>query len=514
MNYKKAYFFFFVFSCLFFACTESTFDGLTFDEAVTNTLDISPEKEISTPEEYKAPEEIKTEEDICIVRSYKVAPGFTEFATLDPRSNIFFPGALIDGNSITDGSYRPLVYERKPITISTSLTGIEGTPVITVDHPNLSNVRTAINELLSREVKTKTPAQIFQTTKEVHSTTHLKVALEASYNSGFTKVNGMFDFERNTQTTKIMSKYMQIYYTLDVDPVANPSDFFKSAPDPVLFEGVSPVYISSVSYGRMLLFSLESTRTNTEVQAAVEAVYAAKSGSISTDYREVLDETTINVTVLGGSSEDAVQVVTGGADGIAEFIKRGAEYGPDSPGVPLAYKMSYLRDNSLARLVLSSEYQVRKCRPAYLEFEVDLIKIKCTKCEDGDGSRSEARGFTQIQFFKDGKSVGKKRDVYQKSNQIALRNGDELAVTDDDVKIWKLEDPDKDNDYFFLDGTFLEHDAAPDKDDSFGSPTRKLSLAQVLKFMGSKTHADITLEFKDEKGRAALKSVYRLTLRN
>jgi len=71
-------------TALCFSCTESTFDGLTFDEAIGETNDINSVDEINTPQETKSPEEIRGAEDICIVRSYKLAPGFSEFASLDP----------------------------------------------------------------------------------------------------------------------------------------------------------------------------------------------------------------------------------------------------------------------------------------------------------------------------------------------------------------------------------------------------------------------------------------------
>ena len=41
----------------------------------------------------------------CIVKTYKVAPGFDEMLTLDPSTDVIYPGAILKGESIPTGEY-------------------------------------------------------------------------------------------------------------------------------------------------------------------------------------------------------------------------------------------------------------------------------------------------------------------------------------------------------------------------------------------------------------------------
>src|ERR1700751_2766080 len=92
--------------------------------------------------------------------------------------------------------------------------------------------------------------------------------------------------------------------------------------------------------------------------------------------------------ILGGARDEALQgyrrsrVFTGDSiiDGIKKYLKAGAVLSPESPGTPISFRASYLRDNTLADVqMLSIDREVRPATADrfflrwYNHFEPDVI---------------------------------------------------------------------------------------------------------------------------------------------
>ena len=79
-----------------------------------------------------------------------------------------------------------------------------------------------------------------------------------------------FDFSRSNVRSRYLVKYTQAYYTVDIDAPGRPSDFFA---DGVTVEDVGaiidaenpPLYVASVTYGRMVVFTFESEYSGEEL---------------------------------------------------------------------------------------------------------------------------------------------------------------------------------------------------------------------------------------------------------
>jgi len=156
-------------------------EALDFNEAVASLNDLNQpvESSIVETDATAANRDAESTELECTTKTYKGAPGFNEMFTLDPTTDVIYPGALLNGESVTTGEYTAIDADRAPITLSTSLSNISGIPSVTIDDPNsLSEVRAGINELLSREVTGATPAELIIDEAEVYSEEHLSVALK------------------------------------------------------------------------------------------------------------------------------------------------------------------------------------------------------------------------------------------------------------------------------------------------------------------------------------------------
>ncbi|AKA36408.1 thiol-activated cytolysin family protein [Flagellimonas lutaonensis] len=367
-------------------------DALDFNAAVANLSAFnqpneSPIAETNSTEPERDSENTTLE---CFTKTYEGAPGFNELFTLDPTTDVIYPGAMLKGETIPTGEYSRINADRSPITMSISLSNIDGSPSVTIDNPNnLSEVRQGINELLNREVTGATPAQLVVEESQVYSEQQLAIALGANYRDKTKDISGSFDFNSTTIKKKYVLKFIQKYFTLDLDsPGKSPSDLFTSLPSIESLGATNPVYVSSVTYGRMVLYTIESESSISEIKSAFDAAIDAgkREGDfeLDVDSKEILEKSSIKAIIIGGSGASAAQTI--GDDSLSkiyDFIAEGGNYSKDSPGAPLAYKLSYVKQGfPAARVVLATEYQVRNCDLAYPEYYAEILKITGSQLTD------------------------------------------------------------------------------------------------------------------------------------
>ena len=75
--------------------------------------EMPPEK---TPE-VKSTKDETTSEFIYHYDYYEAAAGYDEQIVLNPQTDVIYPGALVKGESILDGTYTLIPAKRSPITI-------------------------------------------------------------------------------------------------------------------------------------------------------------------------------------------------------------------------------------------------------------------------------------------------------------------------------------------------------------------------------------------------------------
>jgi thiol-activated cytolysin len=435
----------------------------------------------SQPAELSEPEVIGTsdpEQDPgnpsfeCYTQMYRAAPGFDEMLALDPTTDVIYPGAMLLGSSIPTGEYIPINGNRAPITLSISLQNLSGNPVIQVDDPKLSTVREGIKSILDQDVNSATPAKINFEIAEVYSEQHLNVALGANYRSAGTSVSSAFNFNQSNYSHKYVLKYLQVYYTIDMDAPTNPADLFKTTPNIDDFGSTAPCYVASMAYGRMVLYTIETNRSATEVNAAFSASFASSDGNIAADYKKTINESNIKALVIGGSGASAAQAINGPAD-VYAFISTGGNYSKDSPGAPLSYKLRYIKKGTpVARVVLTSEYNVRTCDLAYPSYKLKIDHVKCKDCpEIGD---PEIYGRLTARAYVDGVAKNPKVEWSRtKNNPLEVKDNVAYSLgTTDNVQLYR---PNYNTDYIKVDGWIKEYDGASD-DDDFGSDSDQIEL--------------------------------------
>ena len=398
----------------------------------------------------------------CFSQTFKGAPGFSELFTLDPTTDVIYPGAMLKGETIPTGEYARINKDRAPITMSISLNNVRGKTSVTVDNPNnLSEVRAGVNELLSLEVTGATPAQLVFDKSQVYSEQQLSVALAANYRDRTKDISGSFDFNTTTVKKKYVLQFIQKYFTIDLDsPGEFPSDLFTDLPSVESLGSTSPVYVSSVTYGRLVLYTVESESSLTEVETAFNAAIEAgeKEGGfeLDIDSKEILESSSIKALIIGGNGASAAQTIGGNSlEKIYDFIAEGGNYSQESPGAPLSYKLSYVQEGfPAAKVVLATEYQARNCAVAYPEFLVTIKSITSTQPSD-----IELYGEVGIRMYVGGKLLDINENDYRdgpvwkkgENEFVDVQNDKPLNFPedDDDVQPYTLKPyrPDMANDF-------------------------------------------------------------------
>lgn len=296
-----------------------------------------------------------TDEYYYKIDYYKAAAGYDEQLVMNPQTDVIYPGALIKGESILDGTYTLISAKRKPITISTSLLGGANSSIV-VNDPKLSTIREAVNSLMKQDYDVPYANMSF-TIEQANSEQQLNLALRASYKGGGVNVKGGFDFGNKKVKTRLVAKFIQSYYTLDMDLPNQPSDLFQANVDRNLFGAFMPMYVSTVTFGRMALFTIESELSETEVRTFLNASYANVKGSVSADFNSLQAKSTMKVYILGGSGANASATINGFED-FKKYIIEGGNFSKTSPGAPISYKLRYINDNKVGKIVFAASYPI------------------------------------------------------------------------------------------------------------------------------------------------------------
>lgn len=341
-------------------------------------------------------------EEFCNYIHYRETAHAHEFVAFQPNSATLWPGNVVQGEDAQYGLLTPIGLPRAPMTFSFSLENLQGTPTGHMESPTLSSFREQRNEILAAGTSGSVPAQMAYSMEQVYDATQVAYSIGGELDwAGAASFSSLFEFENNISTNKILVDFTQAYYTIDLDIPGLPSDFFT---DEVTVDQLDnfmdvenpPMYVQSITYGRRVVFAIETTYSEEEVKLAFDAGFDAlfASGGVEFDLQtqEVFEQSSISALVLGGSGADAVKTVFG-VEGLMQYLVDGAEYSADSPGAPIAYKLAYL-DNSGVEFALTTEYSERQCYDSHLDVTGEVGRLEYLGGNDDQGG-VEVKGWLE-----------------------------------------------------------------------------------------------------------------------
>ena len=434
--------------------------GLNYDAGAL--LNVQPSDAARTPvDTTTTTEQDGNVERVCTRTTYNLENNFEEIAILRPTADVIWPGSLVEANqSLLDGLPEPARFDRSPVKIRVDLPGIGENGTKTIERPDQANVQTAIDEALEwwnanayEEGYVNASSSSNRITTSYSSTqASMDVGLNVAWATG--DVQSQFNYETSAERRVVMSTYKQAFYTVSFvqESGAQPKDVF--GPDVTLADVQSafdsntpPAYVASVTYGRIIMFRMEteSSYTSAEVEAAFK--YAAGTqvdGDLEARYREILSRSTVEVITLGGNAAVASEAVTARSAGDLEPIITGenAVYSRGNPGVPISYAVKYLRDDQLAKLGYTTEYTATECsstqtvNPVTMTLDRFFVRKDCDGGLNGPGEFSfraivqngptREKDISRSGDLSDGQSISLNEEVVFEANRVP---GYQFALT-------------------------------------------------------------------------------------
>jgi hypothetical protein len=294
----------------------------------------------------------------------------------NPDVEILWPGSLIQGKSHRDGQGALLgltIAQRTPIRVSIPSLPT-GSNFREVERPDQATVGGAVGEMLGEATASglSTPSTITFSQTVTHSEQQLALAMKVSgHYLGFS-AKASASFNRDASETTITAQFYQRMFEVVVAPPQTPgslfsADFTRARLDEQIALGRMgpdniPVYVSSVVYGRMMMFSITSTATEQEIRGALQAGYSGigggGEGSLSAKERGILRESRISVTSLGGDADATLAVIRSG-----DWSQYFTNSAPLSSAAPLSYTFRNLSDGSIAAVTEPATYNLKQCVP-------------------------------------------------------------------------------------------------------------------------------------------------------
>ncbi len=309
----------------------------------------------------------------CTTTPYSITRTPDKIVTFSPDANVLWAGSLLQGNGykLGLGSLKELpIRQRAPLELAISLQTNPNKAMVT--NPTSTNVNAAIGDLIEKannnNVRPSSSVSFVQTESYSAEQIALKLGISAKYMGSSAKAT--FDLKRNASERTLTAIYIENAFTVFVTGPQTPSSYLSSAfsqadLDAQIAQGNLgrdniPVYISSVTYGRMLMFSMTSTASAQDMKATLDATYKGGTveveGNLSAEQKKILRDSRIEVATIGGDPDDARRLIASGK--LSEYFSKNTAL---TTYKPLSYEVKNLGDGSTAKLSETSNYNVTEC---------------------------------------------------------------------------------------------------------------------------------------------------------
>ncbi|NAS12011.1 thiol-activated cytolysin family protein [Poritiphilus flavus] len=421
----------------------------SFDEVVALGADVASFPQSRTEEVLQEfpPEnedyEEKDDEDetverrfVCTRKTLSVLDGNGQFPLFNTTADVIYPGALLQGKTLSDATPSPIVVKRAGGSISYNLNNGNLNSNFDVDEVTKSSVQNAMNNIIAGAGEV-TAANFQLDIVQIESESQLAVELGLDVKTFTTKVSSDMSFSTEKQFNRTLVKLNQSYYTMSFDLPTSLEEIFDSSVTPedlaTYVQADNPAtFISSVTYGRIFYMLIESTSSRQEMSAKLNVAYGAfrnqVEGEVKVNAFQELKDLKIKVIAYGGDAKGTFQLA--GESTIADIADKLAEDTDIRAGLPLSYVVrSVKRPDRIVGTSIATEYDVVECElkgilpPGLYKDLVDLF-------DDGIGAVANLFGSDVLVFNKAG-------------DKYAWFNGNTPGIlSDGNRRIFDIADPD------------------------------------------------------------------------
>lgn len=325
----------------------------------------------------------------CSVTTYDMVRTPDKMVLFNPDSEVLWLGALIQGRGYKDGlgSLKELpIRQRAPLQISIDLLTEDNTR--TVENPALDSVNQAIGGLI--EAATLAGHRAGNTFSYDQTSSHsleqsslqLGIAVRFLGNEVTSSLSVDRTVERNTLTAYFLQRMFTTSMVLPQTPAEVFSDQFSAERLQEQIDAGSmgpenpPVFVSNITWGRMLMVTMTSTYSVSEMVTALNATRSSLGGgSVAGHDLEVLQASEFRARGVGGDAQGVDALLREGR--LAEYFDTEAAL---TTARPIAYTLRNLANNDAAMVSETTRYSVLECTPVLAEvtggrYRVTLLRL-------------------------------------------------------------------------------------------------------------------------------------------
>ncbi|MGH7269639.1 MAG: thiol-activated cytolysin family protein, partial [Polyangiaceae bacterium] len=295
----------------------------------------------------------------------------TQIVTFNPNVDVLWPGALVQGGPYQNGQIIGLpITQRAPIVVSIP-TLLSTNNSLLVQNPTVASTETAVGSIIAAAISAGVEASssVSYTQTEAHSTSQVALALGFSADFVGGNLAGQLNLSESANLNTVVGYFVQSMFTVTVPEPEQQGDLFEGLTQDTLNALTAkgdvgptnlPLYVASIVYGRIMMFSITSSQSTSNIEAALSAEFhgLVASGSVQTKYSSLINDssTSFRVVTVGGSAANAEALINTGDP--SKFFDSNPAI---STGVPISYVVRNLSDNSVAGVSETTSYSVKTC---------------------------------------------------------------------------------------------------------------------------------------------------------
>jgi hypothetical protein len=315
------------------------------------------------------------ETETCSTKEYSLTKTPEKLVIQNPAAGVLYPGSLIQGSGylLGPGGLREVPVRKRTAMELVMDTGNEKNSIVmnTVNNARFQNAYAElIKNFKSSGAEVKAIVHYSQT--EAYNAQQAALDLGFSFKYIGSKATVEVNSKSNKKERVFMVAMEQNAYTLSVVAPESPAGFFTAdftekdlklqtqlgnlGPDNI------PLYVSSVTYGRMLLFSVKTTASKEEIQGVLDGSYTngitTVKGKVTASKQDILNKSQFELVAYGGALEDAQEAIR--TKNVNTFFNK-------SPSIesytPISYVIRDIKNNSIAKMSETASYHVQECLP-------------------------------------------------------------------------------------------------------------------------------------------------------
>lgn len=281
----------------------------------------------------------------------------TDMVITPSNASYIYPGSVLKASSIATDEFLPFLgYDLAPISVRLSFPS--SLSMGTLPKPTLANSRIFLRDALMAPDFSGQNIDNFS-----HHVSYIsnykEVKLSYGYNVNetrlFSSTNSSFDYNsNNTQySTKLTATYTVKNFTYNMsDPMEGELIDMASIP-PNAFDGFSPVFINSLTYGRFGLLIVETNNNSSTMKSVFEKVikkiFKQTSESFTQEETSLFSSCRVTIYLLGSTMGQSVTqlLINPNPEAISSFMSENiGVFTATDPGVPISFTAKYLKDNT------------------------------------------------------------------------------------------------------------------------------------------------------------------------